>query len=686
MKISFKILGGYFAISLLLITMGVVVIRTSYLLNPVINELDIEANNLHIAIAISDLTANIVSIRSQLRFAVTQFYLTNDPSYVEKYAHTESQLERVFNKIINQLTNEDNRKIFQNLKSSTDKLGHFEKSFIAAVQEDQSAAFELLSQDREYQRLNKSITNFINSYSYSKKVESEDVFSRLTAIANALQISKKEINRQSQITFFLIVVVCIASILVGVIISRSISNPIIRLRDKVNQFGKGEFVFIEETVSRDEIGDLVNAFSKMTKEIRQSQGEAEQARRQADQANQTKSLFLANMSHEIRTPMNVIVGFSQVLLDDKGMNRQQNDSLETISKAGNHLLGVINDILDISKIEAGQMHLNLADFDLNEMMDNMSVIFKQRCEDKELAWKVKGLHGNLCMVNGDQTKLRQVLINLLGNAVKFTDSGEVGLTVTQEKDNYFKFEVHDSGHGIPEEAQMAIFKTFHQDSEGIQKGGTGLGLAISKKQVEMMGGKLELESAMRVGTRFFFTLHLSSPQTAVGQVDSDLIENGKVIKLAEGSFVKASIVDDVRENRALLSIFLKKIGVEIEFAEDGEQALEKVRGNIPDIILMDIRMPVMDGMEATEKLFKKYGRDRMKIIAYTASTLEHEREEFMKLGFHDFLMKPAKKEEIFECIKKHLAIEYIYEMAEEPIKAEPDKAKKIIGMMDLANN
>ena len=425
---------------------------------------------------------------------------------------------------------------------------------------------------------------------------------------------------------------------------------------------------------------------QLQEEAEQLRKEAEQLRRQADQTSQTKSLFLANMSHEIRTPMNVIVGFSQVLLDDKGMNRQQKGSLETISKAGNHLLGLINDILDISKIEAGKMQLNLADFDLNEMVENLSVIFKQRCEDKDLSWKVKGLHDNLCMVNGDQTKLRQVLINLLGNAVKFTDSGEVKLTVTQEKDYYFKFEVHDTGQGIPEESQKAIFKTFHQDSEGIEKGGTGLGLAISKQQVEMMGGKLDVASAMRVGTRFFFTLQLPPLQTAVGQLDPELIENGKVLKLAEGSSVKALIVDDVPENRALLSIFLKKIGVQIELAEDGGQAIEKVSENIPDIILMDIRMPVMDGMEATEKLFKKYGRDRMKIIAYTASTMEHEREEFMKLGFHDFLMKPAKREEIFACIKKHLGIDYIYEMAEEPDKAEPVKAKKIIGMMNLAKN
>ena len=268
MKISFKILGGYFVISLLLIAMGVLVIRTSSVLNPVIEELNIEVNNLDGTITFSDLTANIVFLRSQLRYMATQFYFTTDPNYVEKYAHTESQLESVFNHIIDELTNEDDQKIFQNLKSSIDKLAYFEKSFIASVKEDQSAAFELFSQNREYQRLNKSVSDFINSYSYRKKVESADVFSRLIAIADSIQVSKKEITRRSQTTLFLIVVVCIVSILVGVIVSRSISIPIIKLRDKVAQIGKGEFVNIEETALRDEVGDLVNTFSKMTLDLK----------------------------------------------------------------------------------------------------------------------------------------------------------------------------------------------------------------------------------------------------------------------------------------------------------------------------------------------------------------------------------------------------------------------------------
>ena len=388
----------------------------------------------------------------------------------------------------------------------------------------------------------------------------------------------------------------------------------------------------------------------------------------AEKANESKSLFLANMSHEIRTPMNAILGFSQILLDDEDMNQQQRGSLETISKAGNHLLGLINDILDISKIEAGQMQVNSTDFDLNELVNNLSTLFNQCCKDKDLGWRLEILNRTKHLVHGDETKLRQILINLLGNAVKFTGAGEVKLTVKQEEDHYFCFEVQDTGAGIPMEAQKSIFETFQQDSEGIHKGGTGLGLAISKEQVELMGGNLELQSEMGEGSRFYFTLDLTPIRLTESSLETKKIENRKVFKLAEGHTVNALIVDDALDNRTLLSLFLKKIGIEVELAEDGKIALEKVRENIPDIIFMDIRMPVMDGVEATKEIFKEYGRDRMKIIAYTASTMAHEREAFMKHGYHDFVMKPAKKDDIYECIKQHLDIEYIYEVDVEAVQ------------------
>ncbi len=395
---------------------------------------------------------------------------------------------------------------------------------------------------------------------------------------------------------------------------------------------------------------------------------AQAAKEEAEAANQSKSIFLANMSHEIRTPMNAILGYSQILLKEKDLQSGHRDSIATIQKSGNHLLAVINDILDISKIEAGQMELSPVNFDLKELVGNLSLLFKPRCQEKNLDWMVKDDDAEQGLVWGDETKLRQILINLLGNAVKFTDSGEVGLTVSSEGKHYL-FEVWDTGKGLPIEAQKTIFEPFQQESEGIEKGGTGLGLAISKKQIELMGGELNLESEMRVGSRFYFTLEL--PLTK-GEVNKEVARYQNVSHLAEGVSVQALVVDDVFENRDILTKVLSNVGVEVEGAENGKIALEKVRENIPDIIFMDIRMPVMGGLEATQEIIQEFGKDRIKIIAFTTSVLHHECKEYFSQGFHDVIFKPFKEEQVFECLKKHLEIEYAYEVNDANIETEQE--------------
>ena len=494
-------------------------------------------------------------------------------------------------------------------------------------------------------------------------------------------------------TFFIFICALLLVFLLSKRLQKVITFPILSLLDLVRQVSSGNNYSLRvEKKHNDEIGDLIDEFNEMLSRIEKrdkelklqieertrAEEESLKAKKRAESASQYKSIFLANMSHEIRTPMNAILGFSQVLMNDKELNREQRNSLETISEAGNHLLALINDILDISKIEAGQMELNQTDFDLNHLLHNLSLLFQKRCQDNALAWKLEELKGGQHLVHGDETKLRQVLINLLGNAVKFTDSGEVGLVVKQGEDNFYRFEVFDSGVGIPQDAQNSIFETFQQDSEGIQKGGTGLGLAISKKQVELMGGNLEVASVMGEGSQFYFTLHLPLAQSQGARKKT---RDRKVFKLAEGCSVKALIVDDLVNNRTLLSLFLKRIGVEVAEAEDGKVALEKIRENTPDIIFMDIRMPVMDGIEATKEIFKEYGRDRIKVIAFMASTLEHEREEFMGHGFHDFVMKPGKQEEIYECLNEQLDIEFIYEVEVEP--ADTEKENDLLDPADI---
>lgn len=373
-------------------------------------------------------------------------------------------------------------------------------------------------------------------------------------------------------------------------------------------------------------------------------------------ANSAKSVFLANMSHEIRTPMNAILGYAQILERDDSLNRDQKDSLRNVLSSGNHLLNLINEILDLSKIEAGRMELNLSDFDLKEICKDMSAMFDLRCKEKNLTWNNNGLLETSAWVVGDETKLRQVLINLLGNAVKFTDYGEVSLSLNIEPNDFYTFEVFDSGAGIPEEVQKKIFEPFKQDYEGATKGGTGLGLAISKKQVELMGSNLQVDSEMGKGSRFYFSVKLLP---AIKQSGTKEVEKYKNVKsLAQRYSLKILVVDDVKENREVLKKFLQGLNIKIELAENGKIATEKVQSESYDLVFMDLRMPIMDGLQACIFIKNVLNKKNLKVVGLSASVYDYSTEQVQSAGFDDFLLKPFKTEEIIGCIDKLLSLEW----------------------------
>ncbi len=398
---------------------------------------------------------------------------------------------------------------------------------------------------------------------------------------------------------------------------------------------------------------------------------AQVAKEEAEDANKTKSAFLANMSHEIRTPLNAILGFSQILLEEKNIEGDQRRALQTIDRSGNHLLELINSILDLSKIEAGHMELVLNNFDLKVLINDLIEMFQIRCHKKGLSLEVQGLPTNACLVHGDEVKLRQVLTNLLGNAVKFTDVGEVTLALEILDNHQFQFSVMDTGEGIPLEAQDKIFEAFRQDAEGHKKGGTGLGLAISLSQLKLMESDLQLKSTSGEGAKFIFTLHLPPAQTVEKKHANN---NKKVVGLAPGHSVKALICDDVAENRQVLSQFLSSVGVEILLAKSGEEAIAMVREDSPDILLMDIRMPGIGGVEARKQIIKEFGKDQIKIILHSASVLEHEQEAYKKIGCHGFILKPFRKQIILDCVQDALSIEYEYENIVERAIEDPPLA------------
>lgn len=454
-------------------------------------------------------------------------------------------------------------------------------------------------------------------------------------------------------------------IIVLYFIKKLVARPMSNIQEEIEKLSYGRLDKVDFKYSHEnEISRIVSTFNSLIDKVKYYQTGLEskvsertasllQAKRKADSANKAKSQFLANMSHELRTPLNSVIGFSQILTRRDDIPQDAIEDIQRISRSGEHLLSLINDVLDIAKIEAGKIVLNKSAANIKQMLDDVYQLFLPEMQIKGLNFEIFGQEDTPDVLWCDERKVKQVLLNLLSNALKFTEAGNISIHVNY-RNEIMTLNVSDTGKGIASDEMDKVFEKFEQTKTGLESNqGTGLGLAISREFARLMSGELTIRSEVGVGTDFIFKFKAN-------EIDAtEIKEHEKIIKIKDNEKqYHILIVDDSELNLEVLSKLLLSVGFVVHLAGSGEQAIDFCHSLQPHLIFMDQKMPGLNGDEATKIIKEDY--PDIKIVTLTASILEEDEHKNLTAGSEKVLRKPFKEKEIFSTLKELLKLEYEY--------------------------